>query len=91
MDLFRPILIQSKVGKRYPLIIVDEFSWFTCVLLHRSKRDAANEIIDFIKNTEVLLDKKARQIRSDHESKFKNFTLEYFYEEKGVSQKKFSS
>lgn len=87
MDLFGPILVQSNAGKRYPLIIVDEFSRFACVLLHRSKRDATNGIIDFIKNTEVLLDKKARQIRSDHGSEFKNFTLEYFYEEKGISQK----
>lgn len=87
MDLFGLILVQCKARKRYPLIIVDELSRFTCVFLHRSKRDAANEIIDFIKNTKVLLDKKARQIRSDHGSEFKNFTLEYFYEEKGISQK----
>lgn len=50
----------------------------------RYKTDVADEIISFIKTTEVLLDKRVWQLRSDHRTEFKNATLENFCDEKGI-------
>ncbi|KAI3752823.1 hypothetical protein L2E82_24860 [Cichorium intybus] len=86
MDLFGPVPVASLAGKKYYLVIVDEFPRFTWVMFLRNKSDAATEIINLIKQSEVLFDLKVKQLRSDHGTEFRNQTLEDFCKEKGILQ-----
>ncbi|KAJ9545449.1 LOW QUALITY PROTEIN: hypothetical protein OSB04_025156 [Centaurea solstitialis] len=90
MDLFGPVNVQSIAGKKYTLVIVDEHSRYTWVFFLRSKSDAPEEIILFVRKMERLNNLTVRSIRSDHGTEFKNSTLETFFDQKGISQK-FSS
>ncbi|KAJ9565666.1 hypothetical protein OSB04_001632 [Centaurea solstitialis] len=86
MDLFGPVNVQSIAGKKYTLVIVDEYSRYTWVFFLRSKSDAPEEIILFVRKTERLNNLTVRSIRSDHGTEFKNSTLETFFDQKGISQ-----
>ncbi|KAJ9566903.1 hypothetical protein OSB04_002869 [Centaurea solstitialis] len=86
MDLFGPVNVQSIAGKKYTLVIVDEYSRYTWVFFLRSKSDAPEEIIMFVRKMERLNNLTVRSIRSDHEIEFKNSTLETFFDQKGISQ-----
>ncbi|KAJ9535942.1 hypothetical protein OSB04_un000896 [Centaurea solstitialis] len=86
MDLFGPVNVQSIVEKKYTLVIVDEYSRYTWVFFLRSKSDAPEEIILFVRKMERLNNLTVRSIRSDHGTEFKNSTLETFFDQKGISQ-----
>ncbi|KAJ9547779.1 hypothetical protein OSB04_020322 [Centaurea solstitialis] len=86
MDLFGPVNVQSIGGKKYTLVIVDEYSRYTWVFFLRAKSDAPEEIILFVRKMEKLNNLTVRSIRSDHGTEFKNSTLESFFEQKGISQ-----
>ncbi|KAJ9557526.1 hypothetical protein OSB04_012140 [Centaurea solstitialis] len=86
MDFFGPVNVQSIAGKKYTLVIVDEYSRYTWVFFLRSKSDAPEEIILFVRKMERLNNLTVRSIRSDHGTEFKNSTLETFFDQKGISQ-----
>ncbi|KAJ9561128.1 hypothetical protein OSB04_006288 [Centaurea solstitialis] len=86
MDLFGPVNVQSIAGKKYTLVIVDEYFRYTWVFFLRSKSDASEEIILFVRKMERLNNLTVRSIRSDHGTEFKNSTLETFFDQKGISQ-----
>ncbi|KAJ9544821.1 hypothetical protein OSB04_024528 [Centaurea solstitialis] len=86
MDLFGPVNVQSIAGKKYTLVIVDEYSRYTWVFFLRSKSDAPEEIILFVRKMEKLNNLFVRSIRSDHGTEFKNSILETFFDRKGISQ-----
>ncbi|KAJ9544564.1 hypothetical protein OSB04_024271 [Centaurea solstitialis] len=86
MDLFGPVNVQSIAGMKYTLVIVDEYSRYTWVFFLRSKSDAPEEIILFVRKMERLNNLTVRSIRSDHGTEFKNSTLETFFDQKGISQ-----
>ncbi|KAJ9542631.1 hypothetical protein OSB04_029137 [Centaurea solstitialis] len=86
MDLFGPVNVQSITGKKYTLVIVDEYSRYTWVFFLRSKSDAPEEIILFVRKMERLNNLTVRSIRSDHGTEFKNSTLKTFFDQKGISQ-----
>ncbi|KAJ9557013.1 hypothetical protein OSB04_011627 [Centaurea solstitialis] len=77
MDLF---------GPKYTLVIVDEYSRYTWIFFLRSKSDALEEIIMFVRKMEKLNNLSVRSIRSNHGTEFKNSTLETFFDEKGIFQ-----
>lgn len=78
-DLLGLVVVKSRAGKKYSLVIVNEFSRFTWVIFLCNKSDVVNEIISLIKKCEVLYDLKVKQIRSDHGTEFQNETLESFW------------
>nr|GFC45202.1 hypothetical protein [Tanacetum cinerariifolium] len=55
MDLCGPMRIQSINGKRYVLVLVDDYSRYTWVFFLHSKDEASEVIISFIKKTQVNL------------------------------------
>nr|GEZ83251.1 integrase, catalytic region, zinc finger, CCHC-type, peptidase aspartic, catalytic [Tanacetum cinerariifolium] len=57
MDLCGPMRITSINGKRYVLVIVDDYSRYTWVHFLRSKDEAPAVIITFLKRITVLLQK----------------------------------
>ena len=44
LDLMGPTRIESLGGKRYFMVVVDDFTWYTWVILLRSKLDALKHI-----------------------------------------------
>ncbi|KAJ9547221.1 hypothetical protein OSB04_019764 [Centaurea solstitialis] len=61
-------------------------SKYTWVFFLRSKSDAPEEIILFVRKMERLNNLTVQSIRSDHGTEFKNSTLETFFDQKGISQ-----
>nr|GFB29860.1 retrovirus-related Pol polyprotein from transposon TNT 1-94 [Tanacetum cinerariifolium] len=66
MDLCGPMRITSINGKRYILVIVDDYSRYTWVHFMRSKDKAPKVIITFLKRITVLLQSPVIIIRTDN-------------------------
>nr|GFB01776.1 hypothetical protein [Tanacetum cinerariifolium] len=75
MDLCGPMRIASINGKRYILVIADDYSRYTWVHFLRSKDKAPEVIITFLKRITVLLQSTVIIIRTDNGTKFKNQVL----------------
>ncbi|GJT33934.1 retrovirus-related pol polyprotein from transposon TNT 1-94 [Tanacetum coccineum] len=84
-DLCGPMHVSSVNGKKYILVIVDDYSRFTWVKCLRSKDEAPDFIIKFLKMIQVPLKVPVRQIRTDNGTKFVNQTLREYYEKVGIS------
>ncbi|GJQ91048.1 retrovirus-related pol polyprotein from transposon TNT 1-94 [Tanacetum coccineum] len=80
MDLCGPMRVASVNGKRYILVIVDDYSWFTWVKFLASKDEALDFIIKFLKMIQVRLNAPVRNIRTDNGTEFVNQTLRDYYE-----------
>ncbi|GKB63673.1 retrovirus-related pol polyprotein from transposon TNT 1-94 [Tanacetum coccineum] len=85
MDLCGPMRVESINGKKYILVIVDDYSRFTWVKFLRSKDEAPDAIIKCIKNIQVRLNATVRNVRTDNGTEFVNQTLREFYENVGIS------
>nr|GEV60940.1 hypothetical protein [Tanacetum cinerariifolium] len=84
--LSRQGLIRENVNrKKYILIIVDDCSRFIWVKFLRSKDEALDFIIKFLKMIQVRLKVLVRHIRIDNGTEFVNQTLCDYYEEIGIS------
>ncbi|GJX72561.1 retrovirus-related pol polyprotein from transposon TNT 1-94 [Tanacetum coccineum] len=85
MDLCGPMRVKSINGKKHILVIVDNYSRFTCVRFFRSKDEAPDAIIKCIKNIQVCLNAIVHNVRTDNGIEFVNQTLCNFYENVGIS------
>ncbi|GKA88534.1 retrovirus-related pol polyprotein from transposon TNT 1-94, partial [Tanacetum coccineum] len=86
MDLCGPMRVESINEKRYVLVVVDDYSWYTWVFFLHSKDEASEVIISFIKKTQVNLQLQVQRVRTDNGTEFKNKTLAKFFDEVGISQ-----
>nr|GEY33595.1 putative ribonuclease H-like domain-containing protein [Tanacetum cinerariifolium] len=82
MDLYGLMRVASINGKKYILVIVDDYSRFTWVKCLRSKDEAPYFIIKFLKMIQVRLKTPVRRIRT---YEFVNQTLREYYETVGIS------
>ncbi|GKE90039.1 retrovirus-related pol polyprotein from transposon TNT 1-94, partial [Tanacetum coccineum] len=85
MDLCSPMRVASINGKRYILVIVDDYSRFAWVRFLRTKDEAPEDIIKCIKNIQVRLNATVHNVRTDNGTEFINQTLHEFYEYVGIS------
>nr|GFB02985.1 integrase, catalytic region, zinc finger, CCHC-type, peptidase aspartic, catalytic [Tanacetum cinerariifolium] len=85
MDLCRPMRISSINGKRYVLVIVDDYSRYTWVHFLISKNEAPEVIIKFLKRISVLLQSPVIIIRTDNGTEFKNQVLKEYFDIVGIS------
>ncbi|GJU11950.1 retrovirus-related pol polyprotein from transposon TNT 1-94 [Tanacetum coccineum] len=85
MDLCGPMRVASVNGKKYILVIVDDYSRFTWVKCLRSKDEAPDFIIKFLKMIQLRLKAPVRRIRTDNGTEFVNQTLREYYEKVGIS------
>nr|GEV83525.1 retrovirus-related Pol polyprotein from transposon TNT 1-94 [Tanacetum cinerariifolium] len=85
MDLCGPMRVESINGKKYILVIVDDYSRFTWVKFLRSKDEAPDFIIKFLKMIQVRLKVPVRLIQTDNGTEFVNQTLREYYKEVGIS------
>nr|GEU33979.1 putative ribonuclease H-like domain-containing protein [Tanacetum cinerariifolium] len=85
MDLCGPMRVASVNGKKYILVIVDDNSRFTWVKCLRSKEEAPDFIIKFLKMIQLQLKAPVRRIRTDNKTEFINQTLREYYKKVGIS------
>ncbi|GJU81425.1 retrovirus-related pol polyprotein from transposon TNT 1-94 [Tanacetum coccineum] len=89
MDLCGPMRVASVNGKKYILIIVDDYSRFTWVKCLRSKDEAPDFIIKFLKMIQVRLKTPVRRIRTDNGTEFVNQILREYYDKVDISHETF--
>ncbi|GJT03638.1 retrovirus-related pol polyprotein from transposon TNT 1-94 [Tanacetum coccineum] len=87
MDLCGHMRVASVNGKKYILVIVDDYSRFTWVKFLASKDEAPDFIIKFLKMIQVRLNATVRNIRTDNGTEFVNQTLRDYYEQVDISHK----
>ncbi|GKC94502.1 retrovirus-related pol polyprotein from transposon TNT 1-94, partial [Tanacetum coccineum] len=63
MDVYGPIRIESMNGKKFILVIVDDYSW---VKFLQSKNETPDFMIKFLKQIQVCLNVTVRNIRTDN-------------------------
>ncbi|GKD88486.1 retrovirus-related pol polyprotein from transposon TNT 1-94 [Tanacetum coccineum] len=85
MDLFGPMHMASINGKRYILVIVDDYSRFIWVRFLKTKDEAPAAIIKCIKDIQVRLNATVRNVRTDNGTEFVNQTLREWYENVGIT------
>nr|GEW92332.1 ribonuclease H-like domain-containing protein [Tanacetum cinerariifolium] len=87
MDLCGPIRIESINGKKYILVIVDDYLRFTWMKFLRSNDETPEFVIKFLKMIQVRLNVIVRNIPTDNGTEFFNQTLKSYYEDVGISHK----
>nr|GFC48078.1 putative ribonuclease H-like domain-containing protein [Tanacetum cinerariifolium] len=85
MDLCDPMRIASINGKRYVLVIVDDYSRYTWVHFLISKDETPEVIKTFLKRITVLLQSPVIIIRTDNGTEFKNQVLKEYFDSVGIS------
>nr|GFA75971.1 ribonuclease H-like domain-containing protein [Tanacetum cinerariifolium] len=85
MDLCRPMRIASINGKRNVLEIMDDYSRYTWVHFFRSKDEAPEVIIKFLKRITILFQSPVIIIRTDNDTEFKNQVLKEYFDTVGIS------
>ncbi|GJZ26291.1 retrovirus-related pol polyprotein from transposon TNT 1-94 [Tanacetum coccineum] len=88
MDLCGPMRVQSINGKKYILVIVDDYSRFIWVKFLRSKDETPEFVINFLKQIQVGLNKTVRYIRTDNGTEFVNQVMSKYYEGVGIFHQK---
>ncbi|GJV57872.1 retrovirus-related pol polyprotein from transposon TNT 1-94 [Tanacetum coccineum] len=84
MDLYGPIRVESINGKKYILVIVDDYLRFTWVKFFRSKDEAPEVIIKCLKQIQVRMNATVKNVRTDNGTEFVNQTLKDYYENVGI-------
>ncbi|GJW08374.1 retrovirus-related pol polyprotein from transposon TNT 1-94 [Tanacetum coccineum] len=85
MDLCGPMRVASVNGKKYILVIIDDYSQFTWVKCLSSKDEALDFIIKFLKMIQVRLKVPVRRIRTNNGTEFVNQTSCEYYEKVRIS------
>nr|GEU61120.1 retrovirus-related Pol polyprotein from transposon TNT 1-94 [Tanacetum cinerariifolium] len=88
MDLCGPMQVQTINGKKYILVIIDDYSRFTWVKFLRSKDETPELVIKFLQQIQVGLNKTVRDIHTDNGTEFINKALTAYYERVGIFTKR---
>ena len=81
-----PARVQSLGGKKYILVVVDDFTRYTWVMLLKDKTKAPEKMIHLCKKLQIEKDIVIARIRSDHRREFENTKLATFCNEQGTHQ-----
>ncbi|GJS64643.1 integrase, catalytic region, zinc finger, CCHC-type containing protein [Tanacetum coccineum] len=84
MDLCGPMRVASKNGKKYILVIVDDYSRYTWTLFLRSKDETPEVLKDFLIMIQHKLQAQVISVRTDRGTEFLNKTLHEFFKEEGI-------
>nr|GEY33292.1 integrase, catalytic region, zinc finger, CCHC-type, peptidase aspartic, catalytic [Tanacetum cinerariifolium] len=79
-------IINNLVKNYLVQVVVDDYSRCTWVFYLRSKDEASEVIISFIKKTQVNLQLQVQRVRTNNGMEFKNKTLAKFFDEVGITQ-----
>jgi hypothetical protein len=81
MDLFDPIAYISISGRKYYLVIMDDYSLFTWVFFLQEKSQTQETLKGFLRRAQNEFGLRIKKIRSDNGMEFKNSQIEGFLEE----------
>jgi hypothetical protein len=84
VDLFGPPSHESLGGKKYCLVIVDDYLRFIWVYFFKLKSETQQNFIGFANEVQCQHNLPILAIRSDNGSEFKNCTLNEFLSEEGI-------
>ena len=85
MDLIGSTPVQSIGGRKYILVMVDDYSRFGWIAFLHAKSNAVNNIIRICNKIRVEKDCKFRKIRSDYQGAFESEQFIEFYNSHGVN------
>ncbi|GJX51990.1 integrase, catalytic region, zinc finger, CCHC-type containing protein [Tanacetum coccineum] len=80
-----PMQVASTNGKKYILVIMDDYSRFTWMKFLATKDEAPDFIIMFLKTIQVRLNAPVKINRTYNGTEFVNQTLRSYYESVGIS------
>nr|GEV76773.1 retrovirus-related Pol polyprotein from transposon TNT 1-94 [Tanacetum cinerariifolium] len=83
IDLYGPIKVASINGKKYILVIVDDYSRYTWTLFLRSKDETPEVLKKFLTMIQRNLQASVINVRTDS-TEFLNKTLNAFFKEEGI-------
>ena len=86
VDLMEPTRTESLGGKRYIMVIADDFSRYTWVEFLRKKSEACERLEILCKKLQNEKGVPIAKIRSDHGKEFENARFESFYEKNGIKR-----
>nr|GFB64905.1 retrovirus-related Pol polyprotein from transposon TNT 1-94 [Tanacetum cinerariifolium] len=84
MDLYGPMRVASINGKRYVLVIVDDYSRYTWTHFLRSNDETPEVLIDFLRLVQRGLQAQVRVVRTDKGTEFLNHTLHVYFTAEGI-------
>ncbi|GKE69639.1 retrovirus-related pol polyprotein from transposon TNT 1-94 [Tanacetum coccineum] len=84
MDLCGPMRVESINGKKYVLVIVDDYSRYTWTHFLRSKDETPEVLIDFLRLVQRGLHAQLRTMRTDRGTKILNKTLHAYFAKEGI-------
>ncbi|GKD00207.1 retrovirus-related pol polyprotein from transposon TNT 1-94 [Tanacetum coccineum] len=84
MDLCGPMQVESINGKKYVLVIVDDYSRYTWTHFLRSKDETPAVLIDFLTLIQRGLHAQVRTIQTDKGMKFLNKILHAYFAKEGI-------
>ncbi|GJU55245.1 retrovirus-related pol polyprotein from transposon TNT 1-94 [Tanacetum coccineum] len=84
MDLYGPMRVESINGKKYILVIFDDYSCYTWVYFLCTKYKASDMIIKFITEVQLNFKVQIQKVRSDNGTELKNATLKSHYEKLSI-------
>ena len=86
VDLMGPTRTESLGGKRYIMIIVDDFSRYTWVEFLKEKSEVCEKLEILCKRLQNEKGVPIVKIRSDYGKEFENSRFESFYEKNGIKK-----
>ena len=78
IDLMGLAKVQSLGGKKYILVVVEDFTRYTWVILLRDKAKAPEQMTHLCKRLQTKKSSIVARIRSDHGREFENSKLDAF-------------
>ncbi|GKB54007.1 retrovirus-related pol polyprotein from transposon TNT 1-94 [Tanacetum coccineum] len=84
IDLCGPMRVESFNGKKYVLVIVDDYSRYTSTHFLRSKYKTPEVLIDFLKLVQRGLHAQVRTVRTDKCTKFLKKTLHAYFAQEWI-------
>ncbi|GKC05048.1 retrovirus-related pol polyprotein from transposon TNT 1-94 [Tanacetum coccineum] len=84
MDLCGPMRVESINGKKYVLVIVDDYSRYTWTHFLRSKDETPEVLIDSLRLVQRGLHAQVRTMRTDKGTEFLNKTLHAYFAKEGI-------
>ncbi|GJT92076.1 retrovirus-related pol polyprotein from transposon TNT 1-94 [Tanacetum coccineum] len=89
MDLCSPMRVESINGKKYVLVIVDDYSRYTWTHFLRSKDETPEVLIVFLRLIQRGLHAQVRTVQTDKGTKFLNKTLHEHFSQEGIEHQTF--